>query len=48
MPDDVWYCRIKTAHVPQIVQEHLRDETPVQALLHPRFHPQFDAYSFDS
>ncbi len=44
MPDETWYCRIQPSHIPEIVQQHLRDNQPVQSLLHPRFHPHPDAY----
>lgn len=45
-PDDVWYCRVQTADVPEIVSEHLEGDRPLRRLLHPRFHPSFDASSF--
>jgi (2Fe-2S) ferredoxin len=44
MPDETWYCRIQPSHIPEIVQQHLRGNQPVQSLLHPRFHPHPDAY----
>lgn len=43
-PDDIWYCRIKSTDVPAIAKQHLQDDQPVEALLHPRFHPQIDAF----
>jgi (2Fe-2S) ferredoxin len=43
VPEGTWYCRIKPEHVPTIVQQHLRDNQPVAALLHPRFHPYEDS-----
>lgn len=48
MPDNVWYCRVTTADVPRIIEQHLQNGEPVQDLLHPRFHSQLDAYSFNS
>lgn len=42
MPDNTWYCRVKPENVSQIVQAHLYEGKPVEALLHPRFHPRFD------
>jgi (2Fe-2S) ferredoxin len=42
MPDSTWYCRVKLADVRAIVQEHLQGGQPVERLLHPRFHPQFN------
>jgi (2Fe-2S) ferredoxin len=45
MPDQTWYCRIKSSHIPEIVQQHLYEDHPVESLLHPRFHPRPDAYS---
>lgn len=44
LPEGTWYCRIKPEHVPTIVEQHLCDNHPVVALLHPRFHP----YEWDS
>ncbi|MBD2259125.1 NAD(P)H-dependent oxidoreductase subunit E [Pseudanabaena sp. FACHB-2040] len=46
MPDGTWYCRVSPKDVPKIVTEHLENDRPVKRLLHPRFHPQFDASSF--
>lgn len=44
LPDDAWYCRIKPNQVEAIVTEHLQNDQPVRALLHPRFHPHPDAF----
>jgi len=44
-PDNIWYCRVKTTDVPAIVEQHLQADKPVETLLHPRFHPQIDAFS---
>ncbi|HEY9619259.1 MAG TPA: (2Fe-2S) ferredoxin domain-containing protein [Crinalium sp.] len=44
-PDSVWYCRVKPSDVPAIVEEHLKGDRPVEALLHPRFHPRMDAFT---
>ncbi len=41
-PDQTWYCRVTPDDVPQIVDEHLEADTPVDSLLHPRFHPRYD------
>jgi len=38
LPDEIWYCRVKPEHVEAIVEQHLKQGEPVQALLHPRFH----------
>jgi (2Fe-2S) ferredoxin len=46
MPDGTWYCRVSPKDVPEIVASHIEGNQPVKRLLHPRFHPQFDAYSF--
>ncbi|HEY9738146.1 MAG TPA: (2Fe-2S) ferredoxin domain-containing protein [Trichocoleus sp.] len=46
MPDNTWYCRVRPKDVPAIVTEHFQNDRPVKRLLHPRFHPQFDARSF--
>lgn len=48
LPDETWYCRVKPEHIPQIVEQHLGQDTPVKSLLHPRFHPQFVVYGTDS
>jgi (2Fe-2S) ferredoxin len=37
--DDIWYCRVQLADVGPIVEQHLLQNQPVQALLHPRWHP---------
>ncbi len=39
--DKVWYCRVKSEHVPTIVQQHLKDGNPVTELLHPRYHIRY-------
>ena len=44
MPDDTWYCRVKPSDVEAIATQHLQAGDPVQALLHPRFHPHPDAF----
>ena len=41
LPDETWYCRVKPADVPTIVEHHLEGGEPVAELLHPRFHPRF-------
>jgi (2Fe-2S) ferredoxin len=41
LPDETWYCRVKPDDVPEIVHSHLQQGTPVDRLLHPRFHPTF-------
>jgi len=47
-PDNVWYCQVRVKDVPDIVSEHFENNRPVQRLLHPRFHPRFDAYNYNS
>ena len=42
LPDDIWYCRVKSEDVTEIVQQHLKDGEPVDRLLHPRIHPSRD------
>jgi (2Fe-2S) ferredoxin len=44
MPDGTWYCRIKPSDVAAIVEQHLQHDRPIAELLHPRFHPRYDAY----
>ncbi|NJL88078.1 MAG: (2Fe-2S) ferredoxin domain-containing protein [Leptolyngbyaceae cyanobacterium SM1_1_3] len=43
MPDDIWYCQVSVADVPEIIEQHLLNDQPLKRLLHPRFHPQHDA-----
>ncbi|MGP1383762.1 MAG: (2Fe-2S) ferredoxin domain-containing protein [Thainema sp.] len=38
LPDQIWYERVQVAEVPAIVQRHLRDGQPIQAMLYRRFH----------
>ncbi len=38
LPDQIWYERVQPAEVPAIVQRHLRDGQPIQAMLYRRFH----------
>ncbi|AFY81460.1 (2Fe-2S) ferredoxin domain-containing protein [Oscillatoria acuminata] len=40
-PDNVWYCRVTQADVPVIVEQHLENGEPVDALLNPRIHFKF-------
>ena len=42
LPDETWYCRVKPADVPEIVEQHLEGGQAIDRLLHPRFHPTFD------
>jgi (2Fe-2S) ferredoxin len=44
-PDNTWYCRVKPDDVATIAQQHLQENHPVEALLHPRFHPRPDAFT---
>ncbi|NET36420.1 MAG: (2Fe-2S) ferredoxin domain-containing protein [Cyanothece sp. SIO1E1] len=44
MPDNTWYCRVRPKDVARVIEQHLEAGEPVQALLHPRFHPRLDAY----
>jgi len=41
IPEETWYCRVKPEDVNQIVEEHLKNGQPVNRLLHPRIHPQW-------
>lgn len=41
LPDETWYCRVKPEDVPEIVEQHFKQNLPVDRLLHPRFHPKF-------
>lgn len=44
-PDNTWYCRVKPGDVQSIVSQHFQENQPVEALLHPRFHPRPDAFT---
>lgn len=44
LPDEIWYCRIKPENVSEIVESHLQGGEPVQRLLHPRIHLQYQYY----
>ena len=48
IPDDIWYCRVKTSDVPLIFEHHLQHGKPIKRLLHTRLHPQYDAYSYNA
>lgn len=41
LPDETWYCRVKSEDVPLIVDQHLKNGKVVDRLLHPRMHPKF-------
>jgi (2Fe-2S) ferredoxin len=40
-PDEIWYCRVKPSDVPLIVEQHLKDGKPVEALFNPRIHARY-------
>lgn len=40
LPDETWYARVKPEDVPEIVEQHLNQNKPVERLLHPRLHPR--------
>jgi (2Fe-2S) ferredoxin len=44
-PDDIWYCQVNPSDVTAIAEQHLQADQPVEALLHPRFHPRPDAFT---
>lgn len=37
-PDQVWYSQVHPDEVMQIIQQHLINNIPVQAMLYPKFH----------
>jgi (2Fe-2S) ferredoxin len=41
LPDEVWYCRVKSQDVAGIAHQHLQQGHPVERLLHPRLHPRY-------
>ncbi|ESA36086.1 2fe-2s ferredoxin [Leptolyngbya sp. Heron Island J] len=42
VPDNVWYCRVSPKDVDAIIEQHIRQGSPVKRLLHPRFHPDYE------
>ncbi|UNU22869.1 (2Fe-2S) ferredoxin domain-containing protein [Microcoleus vaginatus] len=40
-PDEIWYCRVKPSDVPLIVEDHLKEGKPVEALFNPRIHARY-------
>ncbi|WP_373534288.1 ferredoxin [Microcoleus sp.] len=40
-PDETWYCRVKPSDVQSIVEEHLKEGKPVEALFNPRIHMRY-------
>ncbi|MBF2077834.1 MAG: (2Fe-2S) ferredoxin domain-containing protein [Synechococcales cyanobacterium T60_A2020_003] len=46
-PDNIWYCQIAPKHVAAIVQSHLIEDQPVEALLHPRMHAYYSYAKLD-
>ena len=41
VPEETWYCRVKSSEVPMIVEEHLKGGQPIEAKLNPRIHMRF-------
>ncbi|WP_323363080.1 (2Fe-2S) ferredoxin domain-containing protein [Leptothoe sp. PORK10 BA2] len=42
VPDNVWYCRVRPNDADEICAQHIEQGKPVQRLLHPRFHPDYN------
>jgi len=40
-PENIWYCRVKPSDVPLIVEQHLKEGKPVEALFNPRIHGRY-------
>ena len=40
-PDEIWYCRVKPSDVQLIVEQHLKEGKPVEALFNPRIHARY-------
>ncbi|MGB3510362.1 MAG: (2Fe-2S) ferredoxin domain-containing protein [Microcoleaceae cyanobacterium] len=40
-PDQIWYYRVKPNDVSVIVEQHLKGNKPVDAMLNPRIHARF-------
>lgn len=38
LPEEVWYCQVHPADLPQIIEEHLQGGKPVIYKLNPRIH----------
>ncbi|MDJ0553867.1 MAG: (2Fe-2S) ferredoxin domain-containing protein [Microcoleaceae cyanobacterium MO_207.B10] len=41
IPDEVWYYRVKPQDVSVIVEQHLKNNKPVDEMLNPRIHRRF-------
>ena len=39
LPEQVWYCGVRSEEVSAIVTRHLQDGEPIKAMLYPKFHP---------
>ncbi|MDK3155688.1 (2Fe-2S) ferredoxin domain-containing protein [Kamptonema cortianum] len=44
LPDEIWYCRVQPSDIPEIVEQHLQQDRPVERLLHPRIHPRISFF----
>ncbi len=40
LPEEIWYWHITPSRVPLIVEQHLKENSPVIELLDPKFHSQ--------
>ncbi len=39
LPDQIWYCRVRSDEVEAIIARHLKNGLPIKAMLYPKFHP---------
>ncbi|HEY9620877.1 MAG TPA: (2Fe-2S) ferredoxin domain-containing protein [Crinalium sp.] len=39
LPEEIWYCRVHPTEVLTLVERHLQQGQPVQAMLYRKFHP---------
>ncbi|PSB18790.1 ferredoxin [filamentous cyanobacterium CCP2] len=39
LPEQVWYDRVQPDEVPIIIDRHLKNGKPIQAMLYKKFHP---------
>ncbi len=38
LPDQIWYCGVRSDEVGAIVDRHLKNGQPIKAMLYPKFH----------
>ncbi|WP_224412382.1 (2Fe-2S) ferredoxin domain-containing protein [Oscillatoria salina] len=44
LPEETWYCRVKSSDVKKIVEQHLHEGKIVEEKLNPRIHRSYSFY----